>query len=296
MPTHIDVLCGAYPAAILASEKAIAADQKYLAQVGPYGQYTAACCHDYHLMMFASMLAGRFESAYQAAVGIEQLVTRDVLLAATPAFQITLEAYFSMKMHVLIRFGRWQSVLAEPLPADTALYPATTCMFHYARAIASAALGDQAGAEREQVQFEANLAEISPERHLFNNTTHTVMRVARQMMLGEIAYHGGRFEVAFDHLRRAVQLNDNLFYTEPWAWMHPPRHALGALLLAQNHLEEAEAVYRADLGLDASINRCSQHPENVWSLHGYVEILSKTGRADEAGGVAIETGPGAGLR
>ncbi|MEM7801172.1 MAG: tetratricopeptide repeat protein, partial [Chloroflexota bacterium] len=125
MPTHIDVLCGDFEAAVIASEKAIAADKLYLKRVGPFGQYTAACCHDYHLMMFASMFMGRFSSAIDAAMGIEELVSRDVLLAATPAFQITLEAYYSMSTHVLLRFGRWDDLLTKPLPHDQVLYPAT---------------------------------------------------------------------------------------------------------------------------------------------------------------------------
>ena len=57
------------------------------------------------------------------------------------------------------------------------------------------------------------------------------------------------------------------------AKMHPPRHALGALLLEQGHYEEAEAVYRADLGLNNTVPRCAQHRNNVWALHGIVECL-----------------------
>jgi hypothetical protein len=55
--------------------------------------------------------------------------------------------------------------------------------------------------------------------------------------------------------------------------MHPPRHALAALLLEQGHYVEAEAIYRDDLGLTGKIQRCAQHPDNVWSLHGLAECL-----------------------
>ena len=79
------------------------------------------------------------------------------------------------------------------------------------------------------------------------------------------------------HLRQAVELDDNLSYTEPWAWMHPPRHALAALLLDQGHVEEAEQVYRDDLGLSGKVQRCAQHPDNVWALHGLVECLKRRG-------------------
>ena len=59
----------------------------------------------------------------------------------------------------------------------------------------------------------------------------------------------------------------------------------GALLLEQGRVEEAEAVYRADLGLDDTLSRPCRHPDNVWSLHGYHECLSRLGKADEAAAV-----------
>lgn len=98
---------------------------------------------------------------------------------------------------------------------------------------------------------------------------------------GELAYHQGRHEEAYGHLRQAVELDDNLSYTEPWAWMHPPRHALAALLLDQGHAQEAEQVYRDDLGLSGTVQRCAQHPNNVWALHGLVECLKRRGETDE---------------
>ena len=63
--------------------------------------------------------------------------------------------------------------------------------------------------------------------------------------------------------------------------MHPPRHALGALLLKQGHMAEAEAVYRADLGFDDTVSRSCQHPDNVWSLHGLAECLKRGGNMAE---------------
>jgi hypothetical protein len=55
------------------------------------------------------------------------------------------------------------------------------------------------------------------------------------------------------------------------------RHALGALLLEQGQVAEAEAVYRADLGFDGKLNRSCLHPDNVWSLHGLHECLVRHG-------------------
>lgn len=102
------------------------------------------------------------------------------------------------------------------------------------------------------------------------------------MLDGEISYRNGDFDVAFEHLRSAIALDDALPYDEPWGWMQPTRHAYGALLLEQGRVEEAAAVYAADLGLDPTLNRPCQHPGNVWSLHGYHECLQRLGRAGEA--------------
>ena len=53
--------------------------------------------------------------------------------------------------------------------------------------------------------------------------------------------------------------------------MHPPRHALGALLLEQDRVDEAMIHYEDDLGINNRLPRCDQHPDNIWGLHGYHE-------------------------
>ena len=102
------------------------------------------------------------------------------------------------------------------------------------------------------------------------------------MLNGELEYRKGNYEAAYDHLRKSVELDDALPYDEPWGWMQPARHALGALLLEQGHVEEAEAVYRSDLGIDGKLSRACQHPENVWSLHGLYECLTRRGEKVES--------------
>jgi tetratricopeptide (TPR) repeat protein len=193
-----------------------------------------------------------------------------------------LEGMISMRVHVLIRFGRWREILEQPFPADPHLYCNTVAMLHYARAIALANLRRHAEADIERAAFRAARRLVPDTRYIFNNTCIDILEIAEAMMHGEVDYHSGRYERAFDHLRRAVYLDDHLAYAEPWGWMMPTRHALGALLLEQGRIEEAAAVYRADLGLDRSIYRPMQHPNNIWSLQGYVTCLDRLGRAAEA--------------
>jgi len=187
-----------------------------------------------------------------------------------------------MKQHVLIRFGKWKEIIAEPLPRDGTLYCTTTAMLHYAKAVAHAATGDVQAAEEEAKRFEAARDAVPETRYVFNNTCLDILAIAAEMLKGEIAYRKGHFDTAFAHLRKAVELDDSLPYDEPWAWMQPARHALGALLLEQGRIEEAEAVYRADLGLDGTLSRACQHPDNVWSLHGLHECLTRLRKDAEA--------------
>ena len=82
-----------------------------------------------------------------------------------------------------------------------------------------------------------------------------LLAIAEEMLAGEIPYRRGEYDAAFAHLRAAIALEDDLPYDEPWGWMQPVRHALGALLLEQGRVAEAEAVYREDLGLGGALPR-----------------------------------------
>ena len=126
------------------------------------------------------------------------------------------------------------------------------------------------------------MARVPESRYVFNNRCLDILAVAAEMLNGELEYRKGNFEQAFAHLRQSVELDDNLPYDEPWGWMQPTRHALGALLLEQGRIAEAEQIYRDDLGLNSTLSRASQHPDNVWSLHGYVECLHKLHKHHEA--------------
>lgn len=282
MPGHTYVLCGEYELAKLASEKAIRADEIYVDYAGPYNFYTTARAHDLHLMMFTCMFLGQYAPALNAAESICKTITKELLSVKDRPFMVTtLEGYYSMKMHVMVRFGRWNDIVDEPEPDDPAIYPVTIAMHHYAKGVAYAFLKNIEAAEKQKDLFYEAVARIPEERIFFNNPAVEILAVGAAMLEGEIAYHKGKYDRAFNLLRESVRRNDTLHYSEPWPWMHPPRHALAALLAEQNHYEEAEDVYRTDLGLNNKLQRCAQHPNNVWALHGLVECLEKRDETTE---------------
>ncbi len=282
MPTHIDVLCGHYQNVVARNHAAIIADRKFLERAGPLNFYSAYRCHNYHFKIYGAMFLGQFRPAMEAAEEMISTLPRELLLTGSPPMADWLEGFIPMKQHVLIRFGKWDDIIAQDLPKDEDLYCVTTAMMRYARTVAMAASGDVEGAEVERKAFYEARDKVPESRMLFNNTCLDILRVAEEMLNGELEYRKGNYEAAFDHLRKSVELDDTLPYDEPWGWMQPTRHALGALLMEQGHYDEAEAVYRADLGLDASLSRACQHPDNVWSLHGLHECLTHRGEKDEA--------------
>jgi tetratricopeptide (TPR) repeat protein len=282
MATHIDILCGHYQTAVEWNAHGIAADLKYMEREGAANFYSFYRCHNYHFKAYAAMFLGQFGTALAAARDMVATLPEELLRVKSPPMADWLEAFVPTDVHVLIRFGRWEDILALPFPKDAELYSYTTASLHYARAVAYAASGHVAVAEREAALFDQDVARVPETRKLMNNFCREILGIAREMMWGEIDYRKGDYDSAFDHLRRSVALDDNLLYDEPWGWMQPTRHALGALLLERNRIDEAAAVYRADLGLDSTLSRACQHPDNVWSLHGYYECLHRLNRQEEA--------------
>lgn len=282
MPSHIDVLCGEYRSAVLANTSAVRADRRFVEHEGPLNFYSLYRAHDLHFVVYSAMFAGQSQIALQAADELAGQLTPELLSIESPPMADWLEAFVPLRVHVLIRFGRWDDLIAEPLPADTELYCSTTATIHYGRGVAYAATGQIARAAAEREAFAAAYARIPESRYLFNNTSRDILAVGAAMLDGEISYREGNYDEAYAHLRRAIALDDALPYDEPWGWMQPTRHAYGALLLEQDHVEEAARVYAADLGLDPTLSRPCQHPNNVWSLHGYHECLQRLGRTEEA--------------
>ena len=282
MPSHIDVRCGHYYEAVATNNRAIEADRVYLANEGAMNFHTLSRIHNFHLKIYAALFLGQFHTALTAAEELIATTPEALLRIENPAMADWMEAYIGIKAHVFIRFGKWQAIIDEPLPADADLYCMTTALWHYAKTIAAAATNNLAAAKAQRKLFYEAVERVPETRYVFNNTCLDVLKIAAQMLEGEVEYREKYYTSAYQHLRNAVELDDSLKYDEPWGWMQPARHALGALLLEQGHVAEAKQVYRDDLGLSDTLVSTSQHRDNLWSLHGYVECLEREGNHDEA--------------
>ena len=273
MGTHIDVLCGEYQNVLHRNLLAAKVDDAFKEYAGAANFYALYRIHNLHFASYGAMFLAQKGPAIDAAKRLREEVPDEVVRSYPDIF----ETFVAAAPHVYIRFGMWSEILELNQPEDKELYVTTNALIFYAKAVALANLGRHEEAKAAMVDFTAAYAEVPDTRMLFNNTARDVLAVGEEMMKGEIAFKAGRREEGLDHLRKAVDLDDNLEYEEPWSWPQPTRHALGALLLEAGEYEEAEAVYRADLGLDGKLPRPSQHPRNVWALHGLHECLMRRG-------------------
>lgn len=267
MPTHIDLWVGDYKTVIEWNQRAIAADEDFLAREGPNNFYTLYRVHNYHFLCYGAMFDGRRGLAVDAARAIVDTIPPEMLREQVDL----LDAFIPTELHVMVRFGMWEEILnVQTPPADL---PMTFAIWRYARTLAYAATGQIDWAEEEREHFVEAVERVPETSFMFQNASLKILEVAEAMLDGEVAYRRGDYDQAFENLREAVRLDDALNYDEPWGWMQPARHALGALLLEQGRPAESEAVYRKDL---------DKHPHNPWALHGLAESLAKQGKTELA--------------
>ncbi len=267
MPSHIFIRTGRYDEAAVANERAILADETYFERAPAPDFYSVYFLHNIHFLAYAAMMEGRYQVAIDAARKIEKQVPREFLkkhVAIADGFMPT-------ALHVLLRFGKWDAILAEPEPEEWRLF--SRAEWHFARSVALSALGRIDEAKQELDAMDAVTEQITDEWAMGNNPARDVLAVARTMAAGEIAFREGRADEAFALLRRAVSMEESLRYDEPPGWMQPVRHALGALLMAESRFAEAEETYLADL---------QRHPNNAWSLLGLEQALQKQGKKEAA--------------
>ncbi|KAJ5169296.1 uncharacterized protein N7500_002079 [Penicillium coprophilum] len=282
MPTHIDAAVGDYRRGIESNHQAILADDIYFARETGTVMYTAYRVHYICAKLYSAMMSGRFSDAMSAAEKLEEVIYPQVLAIKSPPMADFIESFVGSKAHVLVRFGRWEQVLDLELPADPDTYYVTVATIHYARGLAFSALGRIAEAENAQKDFEtARRAVPSTRLNSIPCKEEDVLGVASAMLAGELEYRKGNIEEGFSFLREAIAREDRLAYSDPPPWMQPVRHALGGLLLEQNRIEEAEVLFKQDLGFALDYPRRRAKLNNVWGLHGLHECLTRLGKSTE---------------
>ena len=275
MPSHIYIRVGHWEDAVTDNLDAVAANRRYRSVFGePKGlNIVLYAGHNHQMLAYAAMMTGQKQlavehmRAFRAMIQAlpEELIKKNAMLA---------EAYCAEPYEVLIRFGLWDEILAEPDHPEFEVF--TRAFRHAARGIAYAAKGDTKAARTEQAAFFEAVKLVPAQDNLGNNSCDAVLKVVIPMLNGEILVREGDVDGGLAELRKAVAAEDALNYDEPPGWILPVRHSLGANLMQAGRYAEAEQVYRDDL---------ARLPENGWSLFGLARCLQLQGKRNEASAV-----------
>ena len=266
MPSHIYLRTGDHDVSVQSNDLAIAADRKYIERSGSTGVYTLMYYnHNIHMLAASHAGAGNFAGAIKAAKELEANVGPNV--KAMPM----LEMFMPYHLVTLARFQKWDDILVYPQPA--AEMKVTTAVWRLARGLAFNEKGKVTEAEAEQKALLSTIADIPADAGLGNSTAHGVMKVATELLAGEIATAKGERTNGLEALRRAVAAEDLVNYNEPPDWHLPTREWLGRALMRAGQYAEAEAVFRKEI---------DRNPKNGRALFGLAEALERQGKSTSA--------------
>ena len=274
MPAHIYARTGQFVASANSNAAAAAIDEQFMQRTQTRrGMYPLMYYnHNVHFESYAASMAGQFARAKRTADKLTANVTP--YIAEMPM----IEAFVPQQYYVLLRFAKWDQLLA--LPAPPASLQLTTIIWHYARAAAHAAKANVVQAREEQQLFVQGAAMIPPATPVGTlNTAGQFFAVARPLLEGRIAAAAGDLPAAIERFQAAVTAEDQLAYDEPPSWYYPVRETLGAALLASGKAVEAEQIFRADL---------KYNPRNGRSLFGVWQSLEAQGKKEAATRARLE--------
>jgi tetratricopeptide (TPR) repeat protein len=251
MPAHIYQRVGRYADASEANRRANEADQRYLDTIDPPGYYGFYVAHNYGFLAYSSSMEGRSSESIEAARKAADQMPRD-MVCGMPG----MDFFKAEPLLVMVRFGQWDQLLAEPKPDPK--YPVFTALWHHAHGMALAGTGQTEEAKADLAAIH-DLSKSIPDDMLTGlNAGRQVLELAATVLQARIA-DAEKSPDAIALWEVAVGLEDKLAYNEPADWFYPTRHYLGAALLDAGKVNEAIAVYEADL---------AQHPHNGWGLFG----------------------------
>lgn len=265
MPAHIYQRVGKYAQASEANRRAIVADEAYLAKLTPPGYYPFYLSHNHGFLAFSTSMEGKSAESLAAATKSAGTMPKDVV-CGMPG----MDFFWSEPLLVMVRFGRWDDILAAPRP--DAKYAALTALWHHARGMALASKGHPTEARAELAEIQRIGKEVPADLLTGLNAGKAVLDVAGKVLEARIA-EAEKNPGAIELWEAAVVAEDALSYNEPADWFYPVRHYLGAALLDAKRAKEAEKVYRADL---------ARNPGNGWSLFGVWKSLEAQKRKKDA--------------
>lgn len=268
MPAHIYVRTGQYDLSIYQNQKAVIADEEYLAASENRGMYRWAYYpHNIDFISYSAYMEGRSKLGIETAL---KLAYKGSLISNS---NLAYSQYLTAEpLHAYVRFGKWRDILSQQEPDDQYVY--AQLITHFSKGLASLRTGNIKEAEKRLRKLDSLSQLTSLESFYFAlNSAHAIAQVPKHILEGELLIRQNRIAEAVGALRRAVEFEDALRYNEPPDWKLPARQFLGSALYELGKYTEAEAVFAEDL---------QRNRENGWSLKGLLLTQEKLAKKKEA--------------
>ena len=255
MPSHTWNEVGRWGDSVRANVMAWNSDQKAVIGEGvPIYPW-----HNLHMLLFSASMDGQGAIAIQAGKDYSKLTENSMYHALT-----------------LIRFGRFDEVSALNRPVrrsqiDNIPLDVSAALWDFSQGYAQLKEGDVESAYSIAEEL-LGLADTTEATFRFS-PAGLVIGTVGHILAGEAELAHGQLDAAITAFQEAVVVEDQIGYDEPEALPFAARHWLGAALMEANRYVEAEQIYREEL---------SDHPHNVWSLHGLRGALAAQSRQDSA--------------
>ena len=269
MPSHIYIRTGYYHKGVIVNEKASLADSSYIAQCKVQGMVPLVYYpHNLHFLTASAFLEGNSKKAVEAAWAVSRNADRKYINE-----YVGVQHFYIIPFYVMVHTAKWEEILKLEKPADELKYP--VAIWHYARGMAYGAKGDLQQSEKELQQIKTIAADTALKSAIIwgFNSAYDLVNIASYSLEAEIAFHKKQYSVAEELLKKAIEIEDSLHYTEPPDWFFSIRLSLGNVLLKAAKYADAENVYLEDL---------KTFPENGWALMGLFNSLKAQGKMQEA--------------
>jgi tetratricopeptide (TPR) repeat protein len=269
MPAHIYMRVGRHADVVSSNLLAVKADEDYITQCRAQGLYPLGYYpHNIHFVWMGATASGQRKLALDSARKVADAIPHEAL-GTVPILQ----GFLVVPYWAMVRFGEWEAILSDKGPRHETAF--TRGAWRYARAMAFTAKNqlDQADKELAELKKLVQDPSLKEQTTFSTNNGYTILRIAPEVVAGEIAARRRDWDRAILHLDRAVRYEDGLNYQEPSDWHAPVRQNLGAVLLEAGRPDEAEAVYWEDL---------RKNPGTGWSLFGLMQALRAQDKKEQA--------------
>jgi len=269
MPSHIYYRIGRYADSLAANKAASKVDEDYITQTGAMGIYPIGYySHNIHFVLVSAQLLGDKETVLVQADKLDKWLSNDIATAIPIAQPVKAAPYFAWA-----QYADADKILALPDPPGAPPY--VKAMWHYARGVAFANKHDAASARAEadaidRIQKDTDWSTLDA----WAVPARPVLDVAKGVVLARAAQAEGNNPEAVELWKKAAETEDTIPYMEPPFWYYPVRQSLGAALLKEGQVDQAEKEF------NAALNKARG---SAWALYGLEQAAKAKGDAAAEG-------------